>query len=348
MLNWFGRSRRRAEVAGRTVLITEGSKGLGLLLAREFGRLGGRVVIVARDADELELAQQRLRQWGTAAEARICDVRDRAQIEAVVHDVESAYGGIDFLVNNAGVIEVGPLASLTVADFENAMQTMFWGTLVSVFAALGGMKRRRSGKIVNITSVGGKVSVPHLLPYSSAKFAAVGFSEGLRAELAGTGVGVVTVVPGLMRTGSFLNALFKGRTRFEFGWFSLGASLPLISADAERAAKRIVRAAIDDEPEVIITSLANFGVRFHGIAPGITTLLFSLVARLMPSGQVGVASAVPGREVMPEVSAISPALALGIRAAREIQPPSSNSGGDSAAEPSSVGHTAPGNSGDRP
>jgi short-subunit dehydrogenase len=86
------------------------------------------------------------------------------------------------------------------------------------------------------------LSVPHLLPSSTAKFAAVGFSEGLRAELGRGPVTVTTVVPGLMRTGSHLNARFTGRAGQEFTWFSLGASLPLISMDAERAARQIVTA----------------------------------------------------------------------------------------------------------
>ena len=327
MLNLLGRSRRPAVVAGKTVLITGGSKGLGLLLAREFGRLGGRVIICARDPGELDEAKQRLREWGTNAETRVCDVRERKQIEDLIHEIELTHGGIDFLVNNAGIIEVAPLASLRVEDFEDAMQTMFWGTLLPVFAAIDGMKRRRSGRIVNITSIGGKISVPHLLPYSAAKFAATGFSEGLRAELAGSGIGVVTVVPGLMRTGSFLNAMFKGRKLFEFGWFSLGASLPLISTDADRAARRIVRATLNDEPELILTPLANFGARVHGTAPGLTTLLLSLVGRLMPSKQEPWTAATPGRDVMPEVPALSPALALGKQAALEIQPSGSVDGG---------------------
>ena len=142
MLNLLGRSRRPAVVAGKTVLITGGSKGLGLLLAREFGRLDGRVIICARDTGELDEAKQRLREWGTNAETRVCDVRERKQIEDLIHEIELTHGGIDFLVNNAGIIEVAPLASLRVEDFEDAMQTMFWGTLLPVFAAIDGMKRQ--------------------------------------------------------------------------------------------------------------------------------------------------------------------------------------------------------------
>lgn len=100
------------------------------------------------------------------------------------------------------------------------------------------MRARRRGRIVNITSIGGKVGMPHLLPYTCAKFATVGLSEGLRAELGREGIRVTTIVPGLMRTGSHLKAMFRGQHEQEFTWFSLGASLPLVSMGAERAARQ--------------------------------------------------------------------------------------------------------------
>src|SRR5213078_5332449 len=122
------------------------------------------------------------------------------------------------------------------------MAVIFWGTLYPTLAVLPQMLERRSGRIVNITSIGGKVSVPHLLPYNCAKFAALGFSEGLRAELAKDGVSVATVIPGLMRTGSVVSAEFKGRTEAEFTWFSALARSPLTSMDVRRAARRILAA----------------------------------------------------------------------------------------------------------
>ena len=117
-------------------------------------------------------------------------------------------------------------SSATVADFEDAMGTMFWGMVYTTLAALPQMTERGAGRIVNITSIGGKVAVPHLLPYCCAKFAAVGFSEGIRAELAKDHIKVTTVVPGLLRTGSHANAVFKGDHHKEYGWFSLAATRP--------------------------------------------------------------------------------------------------------------------------
>ena len=137
---------------------------------------------------------------------------------------------------------------------------------------------------MNITSVGAKVSVPHLVPYSCAKFAAAAFSEGLRSELRGTGVKVVTIAPGLMRTGSYLNALFKGAAEAEAAWFSLSASLPGISMSAERAAEQIIAATRRGSAERILSAPANVIARFHGLFPGATADMLGLVNKMLPRG----------------------------------------------------------------
>ena len=218
------------------VLITGGSRGLGLALARAFAREGCRLVLCARDAQELDWAREDIAQQGAAVLPLVCDVTDRAQVNHAVEEATRHFGRVDILVNNAGQIQVGPMPTATVQDFEDALGVMFWGALYPTLAVLPQMRARRSGRIVNITSIGGKVGIPHLLPYTCAKFATMGLSEGLRAELGREGIYVTTIVPGLMRTGSHLNAEFRGQQEREYTWFSLGASLPLISMDAERAA----------------------------------------------------------------------------------------------------------------
>src|SRR5207302_4043287 len=138
------------------------------------------------------------------------------------------------------------------------------------------------GRIANITSVGAKVSVPHLIPYSCAKFAAAAFSEGMRAELQGTGVRVITIAPGLMRTGSYLNALFKGAEEDEAAWFSVSSSLPGLSMSAGRAAKQIISATVTGRAERTLSTPANVLARFHGLFPGATADILGLVNRLLP------------------------------------------------------------------
>jgi NAD(P)-dependent dehydrogenase (short-subunit alcohol dehydrogenase family) len=282
-VRWL-RPGKEADFTGKVVLITGGSRGLGLLLAREFGRAGCRIAIAARDVDELEEARRILAADRYDALPVVCDVTSPQEVQHAIRQVESTYGCVDVLVNNAGIIGVGPLSAMTADDFREAMDVMFWGMLHPTLAVLPAMRARREGSIVNITSIGGKISVPHLLPYSSAKFAAVGLSEGLRAELAPAGVAVTTIVPGLMRTGSFVHGLFTGNRKSEYAWFSLGATLPVISMDAERAARQIVRAARRGEAERILSLPAAVGARVHGVFPGATTNLLGLIARLLPDG----------------------------------------------------------------
>ena len=163
------------------------------------------------------------------------------------------------------------------------------------------MRSQGHGRIVTIASIGGKLSVPHLLPYSTAKFAAVGFSEGLRAELGSGPVTVTTVVPGLMRTGSHEQARFTGQAGKEFTWFALGASLPLLSMDAERAARQIIGAIRRRRAEIILTPAGQLVSRLAGIAPGLTGVVLHLTQQLAlpaPGGHPD-NQGTPGHELNP-------------------------------------------------
>jgi NAD(P)-dependent dehydrogenase (short-subunit alcohol dehydrogenase family) len=292
---------RMADLRGQIAFISGGSRGLGFLLAREFARAGCLIAICARDEEELSRAKSDLERTGATVFTVVCDVTDQQQVEQAVAAVLDHYVHIDILVNVAGVIQVGPMETMSVEDFREAMNVMYWGMVYPTLAALPQMRRRWTGRIVNITSIGGKISMPHLLPYNAAKFAAVGFSEGLCAELADEGITVTTVVPGLMRTGSYLNAYFKGDQQREYTWFSLGASLPFLSIDAERAAHLIVQAARRGDPELILTLPAQIGARFKGLFPGLTVRLLSLVDRLLPRAISPQTEAVQGRDVQPQL-----------------------------------------------
>jgi short-subunit dehydrogenase len=292
---------REVDLYGQVALVTGGSRGLGLLLAREFGRQGCKLVVCARDHQELDKARQDLKERGVDVLPVPCDVANPDEVERVVGDATRHFGRIDVLVNNAGVIQVGPFQAMSLQDFEHSLNVMFWGVVHPTLAVLPQMLERRSGRIVNITSIGGKVSVPHLLPYNCAKFAAVGFSEGLRAEVAGKGISVTTVVPGLMRTGSHVNALFKGQQPREFALFAPAASLPFISMDAERAARQIVRATRQGAAEVTLGLPANLLARFQGAFPGTVTDILGLANRVLPDADGNGAATARGMELERQV-----------------------------------------------
>jgi NAD(P)-dependent dehydrogenase (short-subunit alcohol dehydrogenase family) len=291
------RRRRLIDLTDQVVLVTGGSRGLGLLLAREFARQGARVAICSRDEVQLENARADLESRGAVVFAHPCDVRDQAQVEELVSQVTEHLGPIDILVNNAGNIQVGPLDALTMEDFEDALATIFWGPLHTSLAVLPGMRARRHGRIVNISSIGGRVSVPHLLPYSAAKFALRGLSEGLHAEVVRDDVVVSTILPGLMRTGSPVNALFRGQQAKEFTWFSIGDATPLTAMGAERAARRIVLAARRGEVEVTLSWQAKLLGLAHDLLPSVTIELLGAVNRLLPdAGPDTEPDAEPGTE----------------------------------------------------
>jgi NAD(P)-dependent dehydrogenase (short-subunit alcohol dehydrogenase family) len=284
-------------LAGRTVLITGGSRGLGLALALEFARVGCRVAVCARNEQELETARRTIAANGTEVLAVECDVSDPSSVERMVESARLRFGQIDVLVNNAGIISVAPVENTTITDFERAMAVMFWGVLYPTFAVLPEMKARGEGRIATITSIGGKISVPHLLPYSCAKFAAVAFSEGLRAEMARYGVRVTTIAPGLMRTGSHLKAEFKGKHESEAAWFSLSATSPLVAMSATRAARQIVTAIRCGKSEKILSTQASMVARLNAVCPGLMPDLLGAVNRLLPPPTSDRESMLSGEEV---------------------------------------------------
>ena len=289
------RARNAISFRGRVVLITGGSRGLGLVLARRFAAEGAQLVLCARDPEELERAAEELRR-DTEVLTVQCDVAKRTHVEDAVQSAIDHLGRIDVLVNNAGVITSGPMEHMSEADFEEAMNVHFFGPLHAVQAVLPQMKRQGQGRIVNISSIGGKISVPHLLPYCASKFALTGYSDGLRAELLKDNILVTTVCPGLMRTGSPQHARFKGQHRAEYAWFVISDSLPVIAMNADRAAARIVEACRAGRAHIVLGAPAKLADKLHGFFPGLTADVLGLATCMLPGpGGVG-ERAMTGRE----------------------------------------------------
>jgi|SRR5688572_18737455 len=278
------RRRTSYDFSGKSVVITGGSRGLGLVMARELADEGARLTLVARDEAELARAAEDITMRQPFAEVLTvsADVRTRYDAERAIAHALDRFGGVDVLINNAGIIQVGPVDHMKLSDYEDAMSTHFWGPLYATLAALPYMRREGTGRIVNISSIGGRIGLPHLVPYSASKFALAGLSDSLRYELARENILVTTVCPGLMRTGSPLNATFKGNHPQEYAWFAISDSLPLATIDADRAARQIIAACRRGDAELVITVQAKLAILARTVAPELFATAMSFINGLLP------------------------------------------------------------------
>lgn len=312
-------NRPRVSLVGKVALITGGSRGLGLALAEELGGQGCRLALCARDAEELERAVAKLRARGVEAASFPCDITVEHELDQLLARVIAHFGTLDILVNDAGLIKVSPLEDLQHSDFEEAMNLMFWAPVNLTLKALPHFKRQGSGHIINIASVGGRVAVPHLLPYCCAKFALVGFSTGLSSELDSKRIHVLTVTPGLMRTGSYLHAGFKGPREKEFSWFSLLGNIPGFSVAAEEAA-RSIREALQSREQVCTISLpAKLLIQSEALLPEATRLMMQMVNTYVLPVATGNKSTGSGKNLNERFGPLFQALtSLGRTAARSL------------------------------
>jgi NAD(P)-dependent dehydrogenase (short-subunit alcohol dehydrogenase family) len=273
---------------GAVVLVTGGSRGLGFAIASRFAHRPVRLALAARDRLELATAQEVL----LAEHPHLhphdfylvdADLSNPNECHRLIDETLAHFGRIDVLVNNAGIIEVGPAESQPLDAFYRAMHIHFYGPLHILWAALPHLRQQepmpgwsRRAAIVNIASIGGKVAVPHMLPYTASKFALVGFSEGLHAELRRHNIHVTTVCPGLMRTGGEEHAHFIGDVEAEQRWFNFCANAPWLSTSVEHAANSIYSALSHGCAETTITPHAWLTARIHGLCPGTSQTLNAL------------------------------------------------------------------------
>jgi NAD(P)-dependent dehydrogenase (short-subunit alcohol dehydrogenase family) len=280
-------SYNKFSLRNKVVLITGGSRGLGLVLARHLADEDAKIVICARSIDELQRASEDLGPRALHFLAVQCDITDRKQVENMVEKVKKEMGNIDILINNAGIVQVGPMESMSDEDYEAAMKVHFWGPFYTMNHVLPDMIGMGEGLIVNIVSILGRVSFPHLLPYNTSKYALSGLSEGMSSALRKYNIKITTVYPGLMRTGSPRNIEVKGQYEKEYAWFKITDSLPLLSMNVDKAAQKIIEAMKDGKKTITLTIPAKIAVAAHGIAPGLILSFFDLINYLLPEMRNG-------------------------------------------------------------
>jgi short-subunit dehydrogenase len=191
------------DVREAVALVTGASSGIGEALARELARRGARVALIARRRERLEDLAEELARAGHAALAHACDVRDPASVADAARAVEARWGGVDLLVNNAGYGRHVLFADHDPDDVRDIMLTNYMGAVHWIGRVLPGMRARRRGWIVNVSSFAGKIGQADEVAYSASKFALTGLSQGLAQELRPLGVHVLCVHPTLVRTGMF-------------------------------------------------------------------------------------------------------------------------------------------------
>lgn len=270
----------------RSVFITGGSRGLGFALAKNLLKRGAYLTLIARDPEELELAKTLLEDHGEQHVLIIeCDATQPEQLTQALNRADRHFGGIDVLVNNAGTISVGPFESMEAADYDALIHLQLNAVVHAIQRTLPIFKRLGEGRIVNISSIGGMIPVPHMSAYCASKFALAGLSESVGLELAQQNVKVLTVYPGLMRTGSPIQAVFKGDHEKEYAWFSAGDVMPGLSVSAEYAAEKIVQGIIEGDSQLSFPFTSKIGAVAHVTFPETYALLMRQAARLMPHKQ---------------------------------------------------------------
>jgi NAD(P)-dependent dehydrogenase (short-subunit alcohol dehydrogenase family) len=263
--------------------VTGGGRGLGLAITRELVQRGCRVAICGRDGEVIRRSVEDLERQGYEVLGSACDASEPEQVEVFVGAVLANYGHIDILVNNAAQCYVGPAAELEAVDMLLALKNIFWAQYHPTMTVLPHLRARGFWRIANVTSMAGKVPLPHQAAYVAAKHAATGWSQTLGIELAQEGIAVSTIAPPPLRNGAPLHAHFNGQREAELAWFAHALTSPLSAATAERAARAVVEAIIYGQHERDVSTASWLSARAQGLAPNLFARCLGWVARRMPA-----------------------------------------------------------------
>lgn len=255
-----------------TVLITGASQGIGRETALLFARNGYNLALAARNSERLETFAKELRAANYSARAISTDVKDPEQVKTLVEKTIVYFGSIDVLVNNAGIYISGPVEEFTLEDWHQAIDTNLWGYIHTIHAILPHLLEQGKGTIVNVSSIGGKVPLPYLLPYTTSKFAVTGLTEALRTELSPKGIHVCGIYPNLIKTHLLERAIFRGKDiedlRARKHQVQQLLEVPLVEKP-EQVAEAIWDAVQYQRPEVIVGS-ANLSAASNQLLPDLT------------------------------------------------------------------------------
>jgi short-subunit dehydrogenase len=270
----------------KVVMITGGSRGFGLALAENLARQGAKLWLLARDNAELGRAHEQLLKIRKAdVNTLVADVTEPTDLDRAFRAAMARHGRIDVLINNAGAVAAAPFESTDHEDYEAQLELHLYAVISATRMIVPYFRASGGGRIVNISSLGGKMPLPHMNSYATSKFALAGFSSSVATELRADNIFVTTAYPGLMRTGSPIQGVFKGDAEGEFGWFLAGDIMPFLSIGAERAADSVLEAARRGDSSVIVSIAARAGAFMFQHFPEIYTSFAAVAAGFLPQKQ---------------------------------------------------------------
>lgn len=240
------------DIANKIILITGASSGIGEATARELAEAGATVVLGARRIDRLEKLVHEIEAAGGKARARALDVTSREDVQAFVGAARAAYGRIDVIINNAGVMPLSPMASLKVDEWDRMVDVNIKGVLHGIAAVLPAMNEQGAGQIINIASTGGHAVSPTAAVYCATKYAVRAISEGLRQE--NDKLRVTIICPGVTES-ELADSISDDKGREEMKEYRKVAISPDAVARAIRFA--IEQPADVDTSEIIIRPTAT-------------------------------------------------------------------------------------------
>src|SRR3954470_16482918 len=246
---------------GKVAVITGASMGIGEALARVFVEQGAQVVMASRDVSRVESARQRIGNSERTLAAR-CDVAKREDVDALRDLALQRYGRIDIWINNAGHGLNDSVEHMDIAAVRRMFDTNVFGALHGMQSVIPVMRKQASGTIINISSVASYIAVPYMAAYCASKHALNAFSHAARVELAGTGVNVLNVCPGYIKT-NFAANLVRGKDRLRYG----GADRP--GGTAEDVAVATFKAYLKGKREIVVPANNLFAIRVYQHAPAI-------------------------------------------------------------------------------
>jgi short-subunit dehydrogenase len=251
----------RLELSGKVVVITGASMGIGEAIARIFADGGASVVLLSRDAERADAARGRIGPSERTL-ALACDVRNREEIDRVVGLTLHHFQRIDVWINNAGHGILDSVTNVDMAACRETFETNFFGAVEAMQAVIPVMKQQGSGTIINISSVAGHIPVPFHAVYGATKFAMNAIGKAARIELKSSGINVMTVCPGYVRTAFTPNAI-KGTEQKR-------VRPPQVRGiSAERVAKAVLRGYLKQEREVVVPWTMHPVIKLYQLFPGL-------------------------------------------------------------------------------